>query len=131
MDSLHSPQADNGPRVRWDWTRIFLLLAASFTTTVGFDFYGYEFFKLGGIQYLELIYLFQIVLIILLFPRHKFQTRLLRPAFNLGVLYFCFLLAAFVLSLVALRNDFYLPSQLPFLKHPIWITLSRMAEPLH
>jgi hypothetical protein len=113
---------------RVDWTRIFLVLAATLTSTVGFTEGSFELLRIGGIQYLELIYLFQIFLLIALFPRHKFQARLIRPAFNMGLLYATFMVVAFVLALLALQRDFYFPTGIGFLKHPIWITLSRMTE---
>jgi hypothetical protein len=100
--------------------RIFLFLAASLSSTI--------LLKVADIQYLELIYLLQLCVLLLLFPRHRFQVRLLRPAFTLVLLYLIFAMAAFVLALVALRNDFYYPSDITFLKHPVWITLSRMIE---
>jgi len=113
---------------RWDWPRVFLLLTASLTATVGFEFENFSVLRVGGIQYLEIIYLIQVAVLIVVFPRHNFRTRLLRPVVVLSVLYAAFLVAAFALSLVALRNDFYLPTGLSFLKHPFWITLSRMTE---
>jgi hypothetical protein len=128
VDHPYVSQATGRESVRWDWTRIFLLLAATLTSTVGLEIGPVEIMRVGGIQYLEIIYIFQVLLLILLFPSHKFQTRLLRPVAVMGLLYAIFLVAAFVLALVALRNDFYLPTELSFLKHPFWISLSRMTE---
>ena len=128
MDLPYEAQASDGERVRWDWTRIFLLLTASLTATVGFEYEGLEVLRVAGIQYLEFIYLFQILVLIVLFPRQRFRARLLRSVVTMGLLYAAFLLIAFVLSLWALRNDFYLPTGLSFLKHPFWITVSRMTE---
>lgn len=105
---------------RLDSRRIFLLLAASLSSTI--------LLKVADIQYLELIYLLQLCVLVLLFPRHRFHLRLFRPAFTLAVLYLLFMIAAFVLALAALRNDFYYPSNLGFLQYPVWITLSRMVE---
>jgi hypothetical protein len=124
-DDLQASQAVSG---RWNWTRVFILLAASLTATVGFTEGNFEILRIGGIQYLELIYLFQIFLLIIAFPTHKFQARLLRPAFNLGLFYSIFLVAAFVLAILALQRDFYYPTGIGILKFPVWITLSRMTE---
>ena len=43
-------------------------------------------------------------------------------------LYVVFLILAVALSVLALRNPFYIPDDLGLLKHPVWITLSRVAE---
>jgi hypothetical protein len=117
----HLPSRTLAPAAqRFDARRIFLLLAASLSSTI--------LLKVADIQYLELIYLFQLCVLLLLFPRHGFQLRLLRPAFTLSVLYLLFGMGSFVLALVALRGDFYYPSDIGFLKYPVWITISRMVE---
>ena len=56
---------------RLDSRRIFLLLAASLSSTI--------LLKVADIQYLELIYLLQLCVLVLLFPRHRFHLRLFRP----------------------------------------------------
>lgn len=129
MDLAYESQAVGGKRVVWSSTRIFLLLAGTLTSTVGLELPGgVSILRVSNIQYLEIIYFFQLVLLVILFPRQRYRTHLLRPVAMLGVLYAIFTLAAFILALWALGNDFYLPSQLSFLKHPFWISVSRMTE---
>ncbi len=119
MDSLQL-NAQHPPAERFQWARVFLFLAAALSATI--------LLKVGEIQYLELIYFFQLSLLVLLFPRRGFRARLFRPSFQLGMLYAVFMLVTLLSAFAALRNDFYFPSELSLLKHPIWITSSRIAE---
>lgn len=119
MPKISSPKA-SADNHRLSASRIFLLLAAALSSTI--------VLKVGEIQYLELIYFLQLIVLLLVFPADRFQFSLFRPAFTLLWLYLIFALSAFVLALVALRYDFYYPSNITFLKYPVWITLSRIIE---
>ncbi len=123
MDSLQ-PKPQQIPQQlqaeRFQPARVFLFLAAALSATI--------LLKVGEIQYLEIIYFLQLCLLVLLFPRRGFRARLFRPAFRLGMLYAAFMLVTLISAFAALRNDFYFPSELSLLKHPIWITISRIVE---
>jgi O-antigen ligase len=103
---------------RWTW--LFLLLTGLLSSTI--------LLKVAEIQYLELVYAFQLFLLFCLFVRNELKFRLFRPGVVLAVLYLIFMVAAFLLSLVALRNQFFYPPGLNLLNYPVWITLARSIE---
>jgi hypothetical protein len=107
-------------RFRWSWPWIFLALTGLLSSTI--------MLKLGEIQYLEIIDVFQIVVLFGVFVQQGLKLRVFRAGLLIAALYLVFLIAVFCLSLVALRNPFFFPDDLSLLKHPVWITLSRMAE---
>ncbi len=102
------------------WTWIFLALTGALCSTI--------LLKVAEIQYLELLYAFQLFLLLYVFTQRGFKARLLRSSVQLGGLYLVFMAGALVLSLAALRNQFFYPADLSLLKHPVWITISRIVE---
>lgn len=82
--------------------------------------------KMGSIQYLELLFALDFIVLAWFFLHNKLQARIFRPFWNLGKSYAIFLVVVFLLSLLALRQD--LNTAVPLLQKPLLITLSRMAE---
>jgi hypothetical protein len=111
---------DGGWRGHSLWTWIFLALTGALCSTI--------LLKVAAIQYLELLYASQLFLLLYVFAQRGFKVRLLRPSVVLGGLYLVFMAAALVLSVVGLRNQFFYSSDLSLLKHPVWITVSRIVE---
>ena len=101
------------------WRKYVLVLAActlSCTVTL----------KVGAIQYLEVIFAADLVLLAAVLIWNRLQLRVLPPFLQIAKSYGIFLLAAFVLSLFALQQDF--PLQTSGLKAPVLVTLARMVE---
>jgi hypothetical protein len=83
--------------------------------------------KVGEIQYLELILAADLVLLTGLFLHNHLRARVFGPIFSIGQSYTIFLVLAFLLSLLALRQNFNLANE-TLLKRPLLVTISRMAE---
>ncbi len=103
---------------RWFWT--FLFLAGSLAATI--------LLKIGEVQYLELIFASELVVLIGLFVQNGLKTRVLRPSIVLGAMYLLFVSLGLALSVLALSRDFFIPDGLSLLKQPVWITVSRSVE---
>ncbi len=98
---------------------VLIFLVASLCVTV--------MLKIGEIQYLELILAADFLIVVVLFLRNRLRVKVFRTFFNLGWHYAVFLGLAFILGIVALRQNFYLLNESP-LKQPLILTVSRMAE---
>ena len=83
--------------------------------------------KVGEIQYLELVLAADFFLLVCLFAQNRFQVRIFRPYFSLAESYAIFLSLAFLLSVIALRQNFFEFNDTLF-KKPLIVTISRMAE---
>ena len=84
--------------------------------------------KVGQIQYLEILYAVQIVVLLFAFMENDWQVRVSRSIVRLGALYVAFLAAALGLALFALRRDFYMLAGLTALKYPLVVTCVRGAQ---
>ena len=82
--------------------------------------------KIGQIQYLEVIFAADLLLLATLLIWNGLKLRVLPPFLQIAQSYATFLLAAFVLSLFALQQDF--PLQTGGLKSPVLVTVARMVE---
>ncbi len=102
------------------WNTLFILLSCSLASTI--------LLKVGQIQYLELLYGLQMLLLFAAFTRHGWQVTLLRPVGRLLLLYGVFLIASLTLSVAALKRDFYLPEDLSVFKLPVTISIVRGVE---
>jgi len=111
-------RAGRGLGARWKW--MFVFLAASLSSTI--------LLKIGQIQYLEILYAVQIVVLLLAFMKNGWQVRISRPIVRLGATYLAFLTIAIGLALWALRQDFYMLSGLTPLKYPVIVTCVRGAQ---
>ncbi len=116
--SVHAFNLVDAPPNRW--FAIFLILVGSLASTI--------VLKFGQVQYLEVIYFAQMVVVFVLFARRKFRTIWFRRFLWIGLLYACFCVGALALAFASLRFDFDLPATLPPLKYPVVITMSRIAE---
>lgn len=99
---------------------VFLFLTGSLASTI--------LLKIGPIQYLEVIYFIELVVLMAIFSRNGYKVRWFRPYLRIAIWYLSFSLAAFVLSICALRYDFYFPDNLGILNYPVIITISRIVE---
>jgi len=106
------------PRTRWQTT--FLALTAMLSSTI--------LLKVASIQYLELLYLLQIVILLVVFARRGYRVLWFRPFLRIGILYLFFAVVALVLTAAALRYDFYVPLDVDPLKAPGFIAISRIVE---
>ena len=102
------------------WLIVFLFLTASLTSTI--------MLKVAQIQYLELIYFIELMVLAIAFSKNGYRIRWFRPFLNIGVNYLIFAAVAFILALCALRYDFYFPGPITALKYPVIITISRILE---
>jgi len=102
------------------WLTIFLFLTGALASTI--------LLKIGPIQYLEIIYFTELLVLLRILSANGFKFRWFRPYRNIALWYLIFALAAFALSVCALRYDFYFPDNVGILNRPILITISRIAE---
>ncbi len=102
------------------WERFFLLATGVLATTI--------LLKVAAIQWLELIYLVQIVFVAFHFIASDLRTVALRPYLWLAGLYTLFMAAAISLAIASLRFTFYIPIGLPTYGQPVYITISRVVE---
>jgi hypothetical protein len=103
-------------------TREYILtfLAASLASTI--------LLKIGEIQFLELIFLADLFIVFFLFTEKGLEIRIFRPFFTIGRSYAIFMLLAFCLGVVALRQDFYPPGDESVFKLPLLLTIARIIE---
>ena len=83
--------------------------------------------KVGEIQYLELILVADFVVLTALFFKNGLKCKVFRPFMSLATTWGIFLAFALLLSVVALRQNFYAFDD-TFFKRPLLVTISRMAE---
>jgi hypothetical protein len=84
--------------------------------------------RIGDVQVLEVVQVVRFLLVLALFA----STGMKLPKADLwkqyGLAYTIFLGLVFIVSLSALRLDFYPPSQISILKQPFFLSLSRLLE---
>lgn len=102
------------------WLMFFLFLTGSLASTI--------LLKVAQIQYLEILYFIELFVLLVVFSKNGYKVRLFRPYLRIAIWYVFFSFAALVLSLCALRYDFYFPTDINFLKYPVVITISRIIE---
>ena len=83
--------------------------------------------KIGEVQYLELFLAADLPVLLWGFAQNRFQVRLFRPFFGIARGYTIFMVLAFLLAIVALRQDFTVANE-TLLKRPLLVTISRVAE---
>ncbi len=99
---------------------LLVFLAATLSSTV--------VLKFADIQYLELIFAADFLLLAALFVRDGLQVKVYRPFFEIGKSYAIFLGIALLLSFFALQQSFSHAFSDTLFKKPIIVTLARMAE---
>lgn len=97
---------------------VLVLLACTLSVTV--------ILKIGSIQYLEVLFALDLVVLSWVYLEHDFRVQVFRPFWNLARSYGIFLVAVFLLSLIALRQEMH--TGVPLLQRPVFITISRMTE---
>ena len=83
--------------------------------------------KAGEIQFLELVLVFDIVLVAGWVLTHPRPFRLYRPFLRIGIHWIIFSLVALLLAVVNLRFEF-LPNGFSALKQPLVVSIARIAE---
>lgn len=106
----------NGSR----WLMIFLFLTATLASTI--------LLKVASIQYLEVLYFVEIIVLLCAFSEHSYKVQWFRPYFRIATWYAVFATGAFILALFALRYDFYFPETPGLLNYPVVITVARIIE---
>jgi hypothetical protein len=102
------------------WRRYLLVFfAATLSCTV--------ILKVADIQYLEVIFALDFLLVLIALVSGGFKFRVFAPFLEIARAYGIFMVATFALSLVALQQDFSAP-HLTFLKSPVIVTIARIAE---
>jgi hypothetical protein len=104
-------------------TRQYVLtfLAASLASTI--------LLKVGEIQFLELIFLIDLLILLSQFIfQNRMHAAVFRPFFKIAVGYGIFMAAAFFLSLYALRQNFFPYGAASVLKFPLVLTIARITE---
>jgi O-Antigen ligase len=106
----------------FDQLRKYLLvfLAATLSSTV--------VLKFAEIQYLELIFAVDFLLLLGMFARGGLQVRIYRPFLEIGKSYALFLALAFLLSFFALNQDFSSSLNDSLFKKPVVVTVARIGE---
>ena len=102
------------------WQTAFLTLVGLLSSTV--------LLKIVVVQYLEIIYLLQILILLLIFTSNDYQVVWYRPFLRLATFWTTFLVAAILLGLASARFQFYLPDTISLLRRPIAVTFSRALE---
>lgn len=108
-----------------DWTfsgihkYVLVFLACTLSVTV--------ILKIASIQYLELIFAADLLIVAWLLVKSNLRIWIFRPFASIAASYLIFLALAFGLGVVALRQDFN-TANVPLLQRPLIITVSRMAE---
>jgi hypothetical protein len=97
---------------------VFLVAALSSTVVL----------KIADIQYLELIFAADFLVLSFLFMREGLQVDVYRPFFEIGKSYAIFLGVAFLFSILALQQDFSQSFHDSIFKKPVVVTVARMAE---
>lgn len=114
----YNPASPGAPSRGWE--KAFLLLTGVLSATI--------LLKIGQIQYLELLYALQMVLLLGVFARQGFEARVFRSMLVFASLYGAFTVLALGLAAASLGQDFYLPSDLSALHRPLILALLRAAE---
>jgi O-antigen ligase len=83
--------------------------------------------KIASIQYLELIFAADFLLLLWLFAKNDLRMRVFRPLQSIGTSYLIFMVAALVLAVFALRQQFDAIA-VPPLQRPLIVTVSRVTE---
>jgi len=103
-----------------NWRRYFLVAAAAtLSSTITLKF--------AQIQYLEWIFAIDFLLLLVMLFGDGLRVRIFSPFLEIAESYGIFLACAFLLSLVALQQDFSYTFH-SVLKTPVIVTISRMAE---
>ena len=84
--------------------------------------------KISDIQYLELVFAADFLVLTALMLRRGLRWHVFRPFWEIWQSYAIFLALAFVLSLLALRQDFPGAAHSSISKKPVIITVARMVE---
>jgi hypothetical protein len=84
--------------------------------------------KFAEIQLLELLYAFDLVVIIVWFLSHPAPLAIFRPFYKIGARWFWFAVFSILLAAWNLQQDFFIGEGVSLLKQPFNITLSRLAE---
>ncbi|HEV2578647.1 MAG TPA: O-antigen ligase family protein [Acidobacteriaceae bacterium] len=83
--------------------------------------------KIASIQYLELIFAADFLLLLWMFAKNDLRMRVFRPFASIGTSYLIFMAAALVLAVFALRQQFDTIA-VPPLQRPLIVTVSRVVE---
>lgn len=102
------------------WLTVFLFLSGALASTI--------LLKVGPVQYLEILYFVEMVVLLGIFSENSYRIQWFRPYFRIAIWYIFFSSSALVLAIFALRYDFYFPDNLNPLNYPVVITVSRMIE---
>lgn len=102
------------------WLTIFLFLTGALASTI--------ILKVGPVQYLEILYFVELIVLLVIFSENSFKVRWFRPYLRIASWYFVFSSTALLLAICALRYDFYFPDTLNLLNYPVVITISRIIE---
>lgn len=102
------------------WLKIFLFLTGTLASTI--------VLKVGQVQYLEILYFIELLVLLTVFCRRGYVIRWFRPYLRIAIWYLFFSVATLILSIFALRYDFYFPGPVSVLKYPVVITVSRIIE---
>jgi hypothetical protein len=102
------------------WLKIFLFLTGVLASTI--------LLKVGQVQYLEILYFIELLVLLIAFANNGYKVRWFRPYSRIAICYLLFSFATLVLSIGALRYEFYFPDGVNFLKYPVVITISRIIE---
>lgn len=102
------------------WLTAFLFLTAALSSTI--------LLKVGPVQYLEILYFVELIVLLAIFSKNGYKLQWFRPYLRIAIYYLLFSLIGLILSICALRYDFYMPDGLGILGYPVIITLSRIVE---
>ena len=83
--------------------------------------------KIASIQYLELIFAADFLLLLWMFAKNDLRMRVFRPIESIGASYLIFMAAALLLAVFALRQQFD-DVAVPPLQGPLVVTFSRVVE---
>jgi O-antigen ligase len=113
-----SLQASSARRSRWE--TVFLFLVGSLASTI--------LLKIASIQYLELLYVVQLIVLAFAFYQARLRVYVYRRLLLLGIGYVVVAVFALLLAVTALRFTFYKPAEVTLLQEPVLITFSRVFE---
>lgn len=102
------------------WLTIFLFLVGALASTI--------LLKVGPVQYLEVLYFIEMIVLLVIFSQNGYKVRWFRPYFRIAAWYLLFSAVALALAILALRYDFYFPEPPKLLNYPVVITVSRIVE---
>ncbi len=101
---------------------VFLLLVGTLASTV--------LLKIASIQWLELIYTVQLIVLTVAFCNARMQVRVFRPLLLLAAGYGLISVLTILMAVAALRFSFYMEPDQTLLEYPVVITFSRVFEML-